>query len=249
MDAVFVVAVIVMVAVFVVALIALGRLSAKWATEQPNFEASLAKNLPPDVQADMKPRRLGLVTSVAISVVVLSIFVAGLIATGKARAMISVGFWLVLVVGSLRGVPQSQGPCLAEGTQEKCWSTSARIRSPARSDEAGGSCGWRAPRCSSSSSSISSSPVSRGPTFPRFGRCGVVRDALLVADEPDVLGPVLARQTWALLRRQALPLGRLRTRRLDRRRPSLRAAKEGPVAAPALDRPSMNGRAGSRRVT
>jgi len=98
MTAVLVVAMIVMVAVFVVAMIALGRLSAMWAAEQPNFEASLAKNLPPDAQADMKPSQPGLVTSVAITVVVLPIIVAGLTATGKARAALFVGFGLVGVV-------------------------------------------------------------------------------------------------------------------------------------------------------
>src|SRR5271166_1756134 len=89
MVAVFVIAMVVMVAVFVVALIAMGRLSAKWAAEQRKFEASLVKNLPPDVQADMKPIQPGLVTSVAITVVVLPIIVAAIVAgftaTGKAR--------------------------------------------------------------------------------------------------------------------------------------------------------------------
>jgi len=98
MVAVFVVAMIVIVAVFVVAMIALGRLSAKWAAEQPNFEASLAKNLPPDVQAGMKPIQPGLVTSVAITVVVLPIVLAGLTATGKERAVLFVGFGLVWAV-------------------------------------------------------------------------------------------------------------------------------------------------------
>jgi hypothetical protein len=94
-TAVLVLAMIVMVALFVVALIGLGRLSAKWAAEQPSFEASLAKNLPPDLQANMKPIQPGLVTSVAITVVALPIIVAGLTATGKARAALFVGFGLV----------------------------------------------------------------------------------------------------------------------------------------------------------
>jgi hypothetical protein len=95
MTAVLVVALIVMVAVFVTALIALGRLSAKWGAEQPKFEASLVKKLPADVQADMKPRQPGLVTSAAIAVVVLPIFVASLTATGKTRDANIVGFGLL----------------------------------------------------------------------------------------------------------------------------------------------------------
>jgi hypothetical protein len=99
MVAVFVVAVIVMLAVVGASAFVIARKSSGEQATVQQFQASLAKNLPPDVQADMKPRRLGLVTSMAISVVVLPIFVAGLIATGKARAMIFVGLWLVLVVG------------------------------------------------------------------------------------------------------------------------------------------------------
>jgi hypothetical protein len=95
MTTVLVVAMIVIVAEFVIAMIALGKLSAKWAAEQPNFEASLAKNLPPDVQTDMNPIQPGLVTSVAITVVVLPIAVAGLSATGQARAALFAGFGLV----------------------------------------------------------------------------------------------------------------------------------------------------------
>jgi hypothetical protein len=97
MTAVLFVACIVMFAVFVFALIALGRLSAMWAAEQPKFAASLVKNLPPDVQADVKPIQPGLVASVAITVV-LPIILAGLIATGRARAALFVAFGLVWAV-------------------------------------------------------------------------------------------------------------------------------------------------------
>jgi hypothetical protein len=98
MVAVFVVAAIVMFAVFVVAMIVIGK---KWSGEQATvqqFKASLAKKMPPDVQADMEPRQLGLVSAVAIVVVVLPIFVAFFTATRKARAMLLIGAWLVMAV-------------------------------------------------------------------------------------------------------------------------------------------------------
>jgi len=95
MVAVLVVVLIVMVAVFVVAMIATGRLSAKWAAEQPKFEASLVKNLPPDVQADMKPKRLNVLSFVVIAALAFSITVAGSTATGNVRAILFAGFGLV----------------------------------------------------------------------------------------------------------------------------------------------------------
>jgi len=86
MTASFVFLLVVMVAVFVVALIVMGWLFGKSSAEQASvqqFQARLAKHLPPDVLADMKSGQLGRVTSVAIALVVLPIIVAGLITTGK----------------------------------------------------------------------------------------------------------------------------------------------------------------------
>ena len=97
MTGVFVAALIVMVAVFVVGMTVIAK---KLTAEQvgvQQFQASLAKDLPPDVQADMKPRQLGLVTSVAIAVVVLSIFVAGLTTTAKPTDVVFYVFGLVAV--------------------------------------------------------------------------------------------------------------------------------------------------------
>jgi hypothetical protein len=91
------IAIIVMVAVFVVALIAMGGLFGKSFAEQANiqqFQASLVKRLPPDVQADMKSGQLGIVISLAIALIVLPSIVAGLIATGKARGLVFVGYGL-----------------------------------------------------------------------------------------------------------------------------------------------------------
>jgi hypothetical protein len=102
MTAGFVVAMIVVVAGFGAAMIALGRLSAKWAAEQANFEASLAKNLPQDVQAEMKPGQLGCATSMAI----IAVFLTGmtmfvLMVTGKVAVALYEGIFIVLAVVAL----------------------------------------------------------------------------------------------------------------------------------------------------
>jgi hypothetical protein len=99
MVAVFVVAGVLMVAAFVVALVVIGRKARAEQARIQQFQASLAKNLPPDVQADMKPGPLGPVTSVAILVVVLPIVVAGMITTGKPSEVLKVGAGLVGAIG------------------------------------------------------------------------------------------------------------------------------------------------------
>jgi len=93
-----------MVAVLVVALMVMsyvaGFVILKKASDDQawvqQFQASLAKHLPPDVQADMKPRQLllGLVIFVAILFVVPAIIVAGSITTGNIRL---VGYGLAAV--------------------------------------------------------------------------------------------------------------------------------------------------------
>jgi len=90
-----------MVALFV-ALIAVGwlfgRSSAAQASVEP-VEARLVKHLPPDVQAEMKPRQPWLVISLVIAdVVVLRIIGAGLISAGEPDALLIVGFGLVGLV-------------------------------------------------------------------------------------------------------------------------------------------------------
>ena len=90
-----VVALVVMVTVVVVALIGMGLLFGKLSGEQAGieqFNASLVKHLPPEVQAYIKSGQLGRVTPVAIAAVVLPILVAGLITTGKAREVFFVRF-------------------------------------------------------------------------------------------------------------------------------------------------------------
>ena len=95
-----VVALVVMVTVAVVALIGMGLLFGKSSGEQASieqFNASLVKHLPPEVQADVKSEQFGRVTSVAIAVVVLPVLVAGLITTGKAREVFFVRFGGILL--------------------------------------------------------------------------------------------------------------------------------------------------------
>ena len=95
---------IVMVTVAVVALIGaligmgllFGKLSGGQASIE-QFNASLVKHLPPEVQADMKSGQFGRVTSVAIAVVVLPVLVAGLITIGKAREVFFVRFGGILL--------------------------------------------------------------------------------------------------------------------------------------------------------
>ena len=95
-----VVALVVMVIVAVVALIGMGLLFGKLSGVQASieqFNASLVKHLPPEVQADMKSGQFGRVTSVAIAVVVLPVLVAGLITTGKAHEVFFVRFGGILL--------------------------------------------------------------------------------------------------------------------------------------------------------
>ncbi len=95
-----VVALVVMVTVAVVALIGMGLLFGKLSGGQASieqFNASLVKHLPPEVQADMKSGQFGRVTSVAIAVVVLPVLVAGLITIGKAREVFFVRFGGILL--------------------------------------------------------------------------------------------------------------------------------------------------------
>jgi hypothetical protein len=88
---------------FSVALIVVDRLFGKSSAAQASVEqveARLVKRLPPDVQAEMKPRQPGLVISVVIAVVaVLPIIAAGLITTGTPNAKLIVGFGLIGAVG------------------------------------------------------------------------------------------------------------------------------------------------------
>ncbi len=90
-----------MVALFVALIVVgwlFGRSSAAQASVEP-VEARLVKHLPPDVQAEMKPRQPWLVISVVIAdVVVLPIIGAGLISAGKPDALLIVGFGLVGLV-------------------------------------------------------------------------------------------------------------------------------------------------------
>ncbi len=90
-----------MVALFV-ALIVVGWLFGRSSAAQASVEqveARLVKHLPPDVQAEMKPRQPWLVISVVIAdVVVLPIIGAGLISAGKPDALLIVGFGLVGLV-------------------------------------------------------------------------------------------------------------------------------------------------------
>ncbi len=99
MLAVFVVASIVMVAVVGASAFVIARKSSREQAAVQQFQASLAKNLPPDVQTDMKLRPLGPVTSVAILVVVLPIVVAGMIRAAKPAEVLKVGAGLVGAVG------------------------------------------------------------------------------------------------------------------------------------------------------
>jgi len=79
--------------VFLLCLILKGWFSGRTFTGDKEFKASLAKNLPPDVQADMKPRQLGVLTIVAITIlaVVGWIFAASILPTWKAFPVIYVG--------------------------------------------------------------------------------------------------------------------------------------------------------------
>jgi hypothetical protein len=94
MAAVFVVALIVLFAVFVVAIAVLAKKSRGDQASIQQFQASLVKNLPQDVQADMKPGQHWRVTSVAIAVVVLPFVVYGFITTGNSRGLVFVGYGL-----------------------------------------------------------------------------------------------------------------------------------------------------------
>ena len=84
-----------MVALFVALIVVgwlFGRSSAAQASVEP-VEARLVKHLPPDVQAEMKPRQPWLVISVVIAdVVVLPIIGAGLISDRGARCFVDRGF-------------------------------------------------------------------------------------------------------------------------------------------------------------
>ncbi len=202
-----VVALVVMVTVAVVALIGMGLLFGKLSGEQASieqFNASLVKHLPPEVQADVKSGLFGRVTSVAIAVVVLPVLVAGLITTGKAREVFFVRFVgiLLAVVSAVYCLDRKE---LARPSEPR--------RSPGRPQPA--SARRRGP------ATLMARVVGDGrllpyPAHPPVGQRRVLAESGVLggvcvaqfADEPDVLGPGLARRTWALLLGQALPLGR-----------------------------------------
>ena len=109
MTAVHFVAMIVMSVGFVVATIVIGKKSSAGQASIQQFQASLVKHLPPDVQADMKPRQLGPVIFVAILVVVATIVWPASSRPGihVVRYSWGTGSWRSRV---RRGLPRSRGP-------------------------------------------------------------------------------------------------------------------------------------------
>jgi len=120
-----------MVALFGASAIVIGRKARGEQARVQQFQASLARSLPPEVQADMKPRPLGLVTSVAILVVVLPIAVAGMITTGKPSEVLKAGTGLVGALGCAAWTGWIPG--LAYRTWSPSWRQAlplARFRAP-----------------------------------------------------------------------------------------------------------------------